>query len=172
MTTTDYLINAAFVLVVLRQAHERKLDPRYYLPPLAIVTWVATQYIHSLPSGGGDIYLIGALITVGVASGTVSGFATHLRADNEGTGYARLGWLAGGLLIAGISSRMLFVWFVQNGGEATVRSFSAAHHISAAAWPFALVMMGLCEVAARIVVVYLRSRTLAPQTPSAAIAAA
>jgi hypothetical protein len=172
MTTTDYLINAAFVLVVLRQAQERKLELRYYLLPLAIVSWVASQYIHTLPSGSGDIYLIGGLVTVGLVSGTVAGFATHMRADRDGIGYARVGWLAGFLLIAGISARMLFVWYVNSGGEAAVRSFSIAHHISSAAWPVALVMMGLCEVAARIVVVYLRSRTLTPSgTPTAIVAA-
>jgi hypothetical protein len=31
MTTTDYLINAVFVFVVLRQARERKVDARSFL---------------------------------------------------------------------------------------------------------------------------------------------
>ena len=54
MTTTDFLINALFVLVVLRQARERQLDVRYFVVPLVVVFWVATQYIHSLPTAGND----------------------------------------------------------------------------------------------------------------------
>ena len=46
MTTSDYLINALFVFVVLRQARERKLDLRSLLGPLAAVGYVAFNYVH------------------------------------------------------------------------------------------------------------------------------
>ena len=40
MTTTDYLINAAFVLIVLSLARERRLDLRSFLVPLVILVLV------------------------------------------------------------------------------------------------------------------------------------
>ncbi len=86
--------------------------------------------------------------------------------------FARVGWLAGGLLIAGICARMVFVFAVSHGGESAIRSFSIAHHIGAAAWPVALVSMALCEVTARLVTVQLRGRRLTATQATAPIAAA
>ena len=110
MTTTDYLINAVFVLIVFRQARERELDRRSVIIPLAIVAYVAHMYVHSIPTAGNDLVLIGALATVGLALGIASGFATHVRAGENGLAVARVGWIAGGLLIAGIGSRMVFAF--------------------------------------------------------------
>ena len=74
MTTTDYLINAVFVLIVFRQARERELDRRSVIIPLAIVAYVAHLYVHSIPTAGNDLVLIGALGAVGLALGIASGF--------------------------------------------------------------------------------------------------
>jgi hypothetical protein len=38
------------------------------------------------------------------------GFTTHVQTDEDGTRFARVGWLAGGFLVAGISVRVLFVF--------------------------------------------------------------
>ncbi|HEY8764057.1 MAG TPA: hypothetical protein VIM18_07700 [Solirubrobacteraceae bacterium] len=48
MTTTDYLINALFVLVVVRQARERELDLRSVVVPLVLLAFVAHSYVHSI----------------------------------------------------------------------------------------------------------------------------
>ncbi len=158
MTTTDYLINAVFVLVVLRQARERRLDLRSLVAPMVLVLFVTRMYVHSIPSAGNDLVLVGVLATVGLTLGIVSGLATHVRHGEEGVALARVGWLAGGLLVAGISARMVFVFTVSHGAEPAIRSFSIAHQIGAAAWPLALVSMALCEVTARLVIVQLRGR--------------
>lgn len=158
MTITDYLINAVFVLIVVRQARERELDLRSFLIPLAVVAYVAHVYVHSLPTAGNDLLLIGALGTVGLTLGIASGLATQVRAGENGLAVARVGWLAGGLLIAGISSRMVFVFAIHHGARHAVASFSMAHQIGAAAWPVALVLMALLEVATRITIVQLRGR--------------
>jgi hypothetical protein len=156
MTTTDYLINAVFVLIVFRQARERELDRRAVIIPLAIVAYVAQMYIHSIPTAGNDLVLIAALGTVGLTLGVASGFATHVRAGENGLAVARVGWIAGALLIAGIGSRMVFAFIVSHGGHHAIASFSYTHQISAAAWPVALVMMALLEVTTRIAIVHLR----------------
>ena len=156
MTTTDYLINAVFVLIVLRQARERKLDRRSVIIPLAIVAYVAHLYVRTIPTAGNDLVLIGALGIVGLALGVASGFATHVRAGDDGLAIARVGWIAGALLIAGIGSRMAFAFALSHGWYHAIVGFSHTHQIGAAAWPVALVLMALFEVATRIAIVQLR----------------
>jgi ABC-type antimicrobial peptide transport system permease subunit len=166
MTVTDYLINGIFVLVVLRQARERRLDARSFIAPMALVVFVATHYVHAVPTGGEDLDLVAALTAVGVTLGLLCGFTTHVRADAEGMRFARVGWVAGGFLVAGISARMLFVFALQHGAGPAIRTFSITHHIGAAAWPLALVSMALCEVTVRRVVVQLRGQRLTPVQPA------
>jgi hypothetical protein len=170
MTITDYLINAVFVLIVLRQARERELDRRSVIIPLAVLVYVAQMYVHSIPTAGNDLLLVAALGTVGLTLGVASGLATHVRAGENGLAVARVGWLAGALLIAGISSRMVFVFAIHHGARHAVASFSMAHQIGAAAWPVALVMMALLEVGTRIAIVQLRGHR-AMQSSDTAIAA-
>ncbi len=170
MRTTNYLINAVFVLIVLSQARERELDRRSVIIPLAVLVYVAQMYVHSIPTAGNDLVLVAALGTVGLTLGVASGLATHVRAGENGLAIARIGWLAGALLIAGISSRMVFVFAIHYGARHAVASFSMAHQIGAAAWPVALVMMALLEVGTRIAIVQLRGRR-AMQSSDTAIAA-
>jgi len=170
MTITDYLINAVFVLIVLSQARERELDRRSVIIPLAVLVYVAQMYVHSIPTAGNDLLLVAALGTVGLTLGVASGLATHVRAGENGLAVARVGWLAGALLIVGISSRMVFVFAIHHGARHAVASFSIAHQIGAAAWPVALVMMALLEVGTRIAIVQLRGHR-AMQSSGPAIAA-
>jgi hypothetical protein len=171
MTTTDYLINAMFVLIVFRQARERELDRRSVIIPLAIVAYVAQLYVHSIPTSGNDLVLIAALGIVGLTLGIAGGFATHVRAGENGLAVARVGWIAGGLLIAGICSRLVFAFALSHGARHAIASFSVAHQIGAAAWPVALVLMALLEVSTRIAIVQLRGRH-AMQSTATTIAAA
>jgi hypothetical protein len=161
MTTTEYLLNAAFVLLVLRQAWERELDRRSVIVPLVIVFFVGSQYLRALPTAGNDLVLIALLAALGLMLGVLGGFATKIRAGDNGVAFARIGWITGGLLVLGIGSRMAFGFAVGHGFEPAVRSFSIAHQIGAAAWPVALVAMALIEVGARIGVVQVRGRRLA-----------
>jgi hypothetical protein len=162
MTTSEYLLNAAFVLLVLRQARERELDRRSVIVPLALMFFVGSQYLHTLPTAGNDLLLIVGLAAAGLTLGVLGGFATHLRAGQGGVALARVGWIAGLLLVLGIGARMAFAFAVGHGFEPVVRSFSIAHQIGAAAWPVALVSMALIEVGARIAVVQVRGRRLVP----------
>jgi len=161
MTTSEYLLNAAFVLLVLRQMRERELDRRSVIVPLVLMFFVGAQYLHTVPSAGNDLVLIVLLAGVGLTLGVLGGFATHVRVGDNGIALARVGWIAVGLLVAGISARMAFAFAVGHGFEPTVRSFSIAHQITAAAWPVALVLMAMVEVGARIAVVQFRGRRLA-----------
>jgi hypothetical protein len=171
MTTTEYLLNALFVLAVLRQARDRQLDLRSFLVPFVILFFVARQYIHSVPTAGNDLVLVGALAAVGVAFGLTSALTTRVRLGDDGAAYARVGWIAGILLTIGIGSRMVFAFVVTHGAEPAIRSFSISHQIGAAAWPVALVSMAILEVVTRVSLVHLRGRRLT-QAPSIAAGAA
>jgi hypothetical protein len=168
MTTSDYIINALFVFVVLRQARERKLDLRSLLGPLAAVGFVASNYVHSIPTGGNDLLFAGLLALAGLTLGVLSGFATSVRSDGAGTAYARVGWVAGLLLIVGIGSRLAFAFALGHGAGPAVRAFSISHQISAAAWPLALVAMAILEVTTRLAIVHLRG--LRARNTAAAVA--
>src|SRR5207342_2199844 len=102
MALTDYLINAVFLVVVLRQARERRLDTRSIVAPMALVVFVATHYVRSIPTGGSDLALVCALTLLGVSLGVLCGYATHVRANADGTRFARVGPVAAILLLAGI----------------------------------------------------------------------
>jgi hypothetical protein len=160
MTTSEYLLNAAFVLLVLRQSRERALDRRSVIVPLVLMFFVAAHYLHTLPTAGNDLVLIVGLALAGLAAGLVGGFVTHVRAGQDGVALARVGWIAGGLLVLGIGARRGFAFAIGHGFEPAVRGFSIAHQIGAAAWPVALVLMALIEVGARVAVVQIRGRRL------------
>jgi hypothetical protein len=159
MTTSDYLINALFVFVVLRQARERRLDLRAFVAPMLVVLFVAHIYVHTLPTAGNDLVLVGALALVGLTLGLASGFATRVRAG-DGAAFARVGWVAAALLLVGICARMAFVFALSHGADSAVRAFSITHHIGAAAWPVALVAMALLEVTTRLVTIQVRGRRM------------
>jgi hypothetical protein len=159
MTTSEYVLNAAFVLLVLRQAWERELDRRSVVVPLLLMFFVGSQYLHSIPTAGNDLVLIGLLAAVGLLLVVLGGVATRVRAGG-GVALARVGWIGGGLLVLGIGAWMAFAFAIGHGFEPAVRSFSVAHQIGAAAWPVALVLMALIEVAARVAVVQVRGRRL------------
>jgi hypothetical protein len=161
MTTNEYLLNAAFVLLVLRQAKERELDRRSMIVPLLLMFFVGAQYLHTLPTAGNDLLLIIALAAVGLTLGVSGGFATQVRSGKGGVALARVGWIAGAMLVLGIGARMAFAFAVGHGFEPAVRSFSITHQIGTAAWPVALVLMALTEVGSRIAVVQIRGRRLA-----------
>jgi hypothetical protein len=164
MALSDYLINAVFLLVVLRQARERRLDARSIIAPMALVVFVATHYVHTIPTGGSDLALVLVLTLLGLALGVWCGYVTHVRADADGTRFARVGPVAATLLLVGISARLVFVFALEHGGGPAIRDFSIVHQISAAAWPLALVSMALCEVTARLVIVQVRGQRLAPRS--------
>ena len=159
MTTTDYLINGAFAALVLRQAFvARRLDRRALLIPLIAVFFVANAYLRTIPAAGNDLLFIGALAALGTTLGLAAGVATDVHRREDGVLVARVGWIAGGLLLFGICSRMGFAFAVSHGAASAVRDFSVAHQIGAAAWPTAFVAMAVCEVVTRIATVAARSR--------------
>jgi len=156
-----YLINALFVLLVIRQIREHQLDLRALAVPVLAVGAAAMMFLHAVPGGGSDFALDLLCLSAGAAMGAIGGLATHLRADTDGRPLGRAGVLAASMWIAGVGARMVFYFAATHGAGPAIVRFSIAHHITgSAAWTAALVMMALADVLTRLVVVFLRGHRL------------
>jgi hypothetical protein len=165
MTTTDYLIDSTLILLVLLQIKERPLTTHQLLRPLVIVAIAAVSYLHGIPTAGNDLVLAGILILIGASIGVASGQAVIMRRGTAGVALVRSGWISGFLWVLGMGSRMAFLVWISHGGNATIATFSAQHHItSSEAWTVALLGMAVAEVLGRTAVLAIRSRRIATHT--------
>jgi len=85
MNATDYLINAALVLLVLRQVRETRLTWQILLLPVLIVVGAAAYYLRSVPTAGNDLLLDVTLAAIGAVLGGLCALFTHLRRGADGT---------------------------------------------------------------------------------------
>jgi F420-0:gamma-glutamyl ligase-like protein len=161
MTTTDYLINAALILLVVRQIRERRVDVRSLILPAVLVYTIAGSYLHSVPTAGNDLVLTIGLATLGLILGSTSALFHTMRVGSDGVALARAGWIAAGLWIAGMGARITFVLASENGAGNAIEHFSAANSITGKnAWVTALVLMAVCEVVGRLATLQLRAYRL------------
>jgi hypothetical protein len=161
MTTTDWVIDIALVLIVFRQLREERLTARTILLPLALISWAGFTYLHSIPTAGNDLVLIGLLTGVGVIFGLFGGFLTRVR-YHSGNVYIKATASAAALWVISMGFRMGFaVWSSYGSGVAHLTSFSAAHDItSGQAWVTALVLMAFGEVIVRLAAIMIRGTRL------------
>jgi hypothetical protein len=159
MTTTDWIIDIALVLVVFRQLREDRLDLKTFLIPLGIVAFVAHSYLDSIPTAGNDLVLVGVLMAVGAVLGIAGGVHTRIRSVG-GHLLIKAGAVSAILWVLGMGARMGFqMWTEHGGGADEVARFSLAHHITGEqAWVAAFVLMALTEVVTRVATIYVRSR--------------
>jgi len=159
MTTTDYLIDSALVLLVLLQIKERPLTTKQLLRPVVLLGVAVVSYLHGIPTAGNDLVLTDALVVLGGAIGIASGETVKMRRGANGEALVRAGWLSGSLWVLGMGSRMAFLIWISHGGSSVIASFSAQHSItSGEAWTVALLGMAAAEVLGRTAVLALRSR--------------
>ena len=165
MTTTEYLMNIGLVALVVLQIRGHKVTRARLLLPVVATAYVASTFLHSLPTAGNDLVLVTVLASIGAALGVTAGLATTVR--RQGTGaFAKAGTAAALLWVIGIGARMGFVLWVTHGGQATIAQFSATHHItSAAAWGAGFVLMAILEVFIRTAVLYLKTLRTGAEIP-------
>lgn len=150
MTTTDYLIDSALVLLVLLQIKERPLTNRALFRPIVIVSIAVLSYLHGIPTAGNDLVLLLVLGAVGAAIGIASGATVNMRLGSHGEVLTRTGWASGLLWVLGMGSRFGFIYWITHSGAGSLASFSASHSITAAeAWTVALLGMAVFEVLGR-----------------------
>jgi hypothetical protein len=160
MSTTDYLIDSALVLLVLLQIKERRLTTQALVRPIIILGVAVGNYFHGLPTAGNDLVLVAALAVTGATIGIASGLTVIMRRGADGDVLARAGWTSASLWVLGMGSRFAFLVWATHGGASAIGSFSVQHAISAAAWTPALLGMAVLEVLGRSGVMALRRRQL------------
>ena len=161
MTTTDWIIDSALILVVLRQLREERLTGRTVLLPLALMAWAGFTYLRAVPTAGHDLFLIGLFALVGIVFGVAGGLLTRVR-ERAGNVYIKATVSAAALWVLSMGFRMAFaVWANTGSGAAHVARFSAAHDItSGQAWVTALILMAFGEVIVRLGLIVLRGQRL------------
>lgn len=166
MTTTDYLISAALILLVIPQIHGTRLTRRNILLPLVAVAAAAAYYLKAFPTQGHDVrlYVIGAV--AGAVLGLACGAATRLSRASDGVAIATAGAWAAALWIAGMASRAGFDIWATHSGAGSVARFSRDNLITgSAAWTDALLLMAFAQVMCRLAVVYVRARQASATGP-------
>ncbi|MGW2960669.1 hypothetical protein ACWDGI_19575 [Streptomyces sp. NPDC001220] len=161
MTISDWIIDVALILVVIRQLREERLTAFRLLLPLGLITWVATSYLHDIPTAGNDLSLIAAFAGIGIACGVAGGLLTRVRfADGHVRVKATLG--AAALWVLSMGFRLGFaIWTSHPSGETRTAHFSATHDITGGqAWVAALVLMAVSEVVIRLGVIVVRGQAL------------
>jgi hypothetical protein len=171
MTTLDYILDSALVLLVLMQVKERKLTLHSLLRPLVIVGIAVVNYLHGIPTAGNDLVLVAALALLGGLIGAAAGQTLFMRSDENGEVLARAGWAAAFLWVLGMGGRFAFILWINHGGQSSINHFSATHSItSAEAWTVALLAMAVFEVIGRTAIVAIRRHRLMRQRPALALA--
>ena len=160
MTTTEYLLNAALILVVVRQLRGKRLIGSAIYVPLGICAYVGFTYLRSIPTSGNDLTLVLIGSLAGVTLGTVCGLVTLVYPDRDGIPFAKATGAAAVLWILGVGSRIAFSLYAQHGGGPTIEHFSIAHSLSPEAWVAGFVLMAILEALSRTVVLLVRARRL------------
>lgn len=157
MTTTDYLLNAFLIGLVVLQVRGHRVTRLRLIIPVVVTVWVASQFLHGIPTAGNDLVLEIGGAAAGAVLGVLAGVATSVRRDGPGA-FAKAGGLAAVLWVLGVGARVGFSLWVTHGGASTVTRFSAAHGItSGTAWAAAFILMAMVEVASRTGVLALKA---------------
>lgn len=170
MNTTEYCVQLALVLLVIRQIKGGRLDLLGLVLPIVVIAGTAAYYLRSVPTTGGDLGLELALASLGIALGIAAGATTRVWATSDEGVHAKAGAAAAALWVGGIGARIAFVLATEHTGfGATVTDFSRTHQIdSQQAWVAAFVLMALGEAVARLVTIRLRARTAKAKFPALA----
>lgn len=161
MTSSDYLIDSALVLLVLMQIKERRLTTKTLIRPLVILGIAVANYLHGIPTAGNDLVLVGVLSIVGLVIGVASGQTLIMRPGRSGEVLARAGWASAFLWVLGMGSRFGFAVWSSHGGMSSIAHFSVQHSItSGEAWTVALLAMAVFEIVGRTALVAARRQRM------------
>ena len=160
MTPIEYLLNAALVLVVLRQLRGKRLVGSAIYVPLAICAYVGYTYLHSIPTSGNDLALVLIGSIAGLTLGTLCGLFTLVYPDHDGIPFARATGIAAVLWVLGVGSRIAFSLYAQHGGGPSIQHFSIAHALSPDGWVAGFVLMAILEAVSRTAILLVRTRHL------------
>jgi len=130
MTTTDDVINALFIGLVVVQVRGRRLTTFGLLVPLAVMAWVVIDYLHGIPTSGNNLVLATAGAALGLALGVACGMSTAVYRDESGDPFAKAGLVAGVLWVLGTGARLAFTLYASHGGQDAIGlQRGASHHL-------------------------------------------
>jgi len=156
--TTDYVIAALLVLLVVPQIRGIRLTLRNALMPVVLVVAAAVYYLKSVPTQGHDVQLDVLCIGTGVLLGVGCGLTTRIKRGADGVAVAQAGVIAALLWIVGMAARTGFEYAATHGGQHAIVDFSRTNLITgSAAWTAALLFMALAQVLARMVTIRVRA---------------
>ena len=166
MTTTDYLISAALILLVIPQIRGTRQTLRNALLPVLAVAAAAAYYLKSFPTQGHDVRLEVIGVVAGAVLGLGCGAATRLSRASDGVAFAKAGAVAAFLWIAGMAARAGFEYWATHSGAHSVTQFSRDNLITGSdAWTAALLLMALAQVLCRLAVVRIKARQTSATAP-------
>ncbi len=157
MTTTDWIIDVALILIVVRQLRAERLRAFVVLLPLGICAFVASHYLKTVPTAGNDLLLVGGFLVLGAALGLAGGMLTRVT-TRGGDVYLQARFGAASLWVTSMTARLLFIiWISSDSGAESLARFSGHHDITSSdAWQDALVLMALAEVVVRMGTIVVR----------------
>ena len=161
MTTTDWIIDIALVLIVFRQLREEAISKATFIVPLAMISFAAKNYLHGIPTAGNDLVLIAVIAGAGAVFGLAGGLLTRVRMLN-GRAHIKATAGAAALWVASMGFRLGFaVWSTHPSGAAHLARFSIDHDITTGqAWVTALILMAIGEVVIRLGTIAIRAQIL------------
>lgn len=165
MTTTDYLIAAVLILLVVPQIRGTRLTLRNLVLPVVAVAAAAAYYLKAVPTQGHDVLLYVVCVAAGAVLGAGCGLFTHFIKDREGFLVAKAGVAAAVLWIVGMAARTGFEYSATHSGAHAIADFSRSNSITGSdAWTAALLLMALAQVLVRLVTIRVRARALQGRT--------
>lgn len=151
MSTIDYIVDLALILVIFRQATPRPLTLRTAVLPLILVAVAGKIYLRPVTLAGNDLGLIIVLAIAGVAVGLASGLADTVWREAGGRLMYRATAVSIAAWVLGMGFRFGFAYYAYHSGAAAVARFSASHDITGAGiWTTAFVIMAFAQVLARV----------------------
>ena len=163
MNALDYILDAVLVATIFLQFRGRRLTPRNLLLPIAIVVYFLFAYLKGVPTTGGDLYLIGGGVALGLVFGLGAGFFTQVYPRDRGI-YAEAGLLAATFWTLGVVLRTAFSVYATDGGASADRNIGRLMHTwditTSKAIVACLLLMVLVEVASRQLIVGARYLSL------------
>jgi uncharacterized membrane-anchored protein YitT (DUF2179 family) len=165
MTSTDWIIDIALILIVLRQLREAKLTVKTILLPVGLIAFTASHYLHGIPTAGHDLLLVAIFTAIGAVFGVFGGLLTRVRGA-DGNAYIKATLSAAAFWVVSMGFRLGFaIWASHSSGITALAHFSAAHDITGSeAWTTALVLMAFGEVAVRLGIIVARGLVLAERS--------
>jgi hypothetical protein len=160
VNTSDYLLyTGLFVAILATQLGTRRPDAKRLLLPVAIVAGIGAKYLRALPTGGTAHLIEAAGLGVGLLFGLASIALITVRRDPaDGRLTTAAGWPYAALWTLALALRLGFAYGSTHWFAHAIATFSAQHHVPAAAYGCAFVLMVLTMITVRTVGVVLRSR--------------